>query len=101
MSCSVRVSWARCAGRNSIVVRKLSQVRQAFGCGQVCCSGRPQEPLGSVCLARARFSMAHAASESGPLGVERDDLAADVDALLEALPLAAQRRVLDLRVAGG
>jgi hypothetical protein len=33
ISCSVRVSWSRCAGRHSTVVRKLSQVRQALRTG--------------------------------------------------------------------
>jgi hypothetical protein len=82
ISCSVRVSCSRCWGRNSLVVRKLSQVRHAFGCGQVCCNG-PRR------VGHRRAG-----------GLQRDQLAADVDPLLEALPLAPERLVLDRRVTG-
>ena len=47
-------------------MRNDGQVRHAFGCGQVCCSGSPHHPFGSVCLARAICSLAQAASESSP-----------------------------------
>lgn len=41
---SSRACWACCrwTGRNCAVVWKSGQVRQALGCGQSCCGGRPQ-----------------------------------------------------------
>jgi len=38
----VSSSCSRCCGRNSGVVMKTGQVRQALACGQLCCSGKPQ-----------------------------------------------------------
>ena len=42
MSWRVSSAWWRWMGRNSTVVWKSGQVRQALGCGQSCWGGRPQ-----------------------------------------------------------
>ena len=70
-SSSSRVSCACwwCTGRNSAVVWKSGQVKQALGCGQSCCGGRPQYPFGRTSAARANRCLTHSASAvtaSGP-----------------------------------
>jgi hypothetical protein len=49
MSTAVRSCWSRWVGRNSGVVWKSGQVRQAFGCGQSCCgAGRRSSWAGKL-----------------------------------------------------
>jgi len=70
---SSRVSSAcwRWTGRNSAVVWKSGQVRQALGCGQSCWGGRPQYPFGRVSAARDSRCLTHSALRSQPAGRSR------------------------------
>jgi len=55
-------------GQELDVVRNIGQVRQALACGQLCWTGKPQNPFGSAWVARPRRCLAQAASASGPSG---------------------------------
>src|SRR4051812_2093131 len=87
--------------------------REELGCGEEVVAGQAgvgvraallqRQPAGAVrqrLLGAREVLLRPRGIRQWPARVERDGFAADVDALLVALPLAAQRLVLDLRVAG-
>ena len=100
MICSTcwRCWW--CWGRNSGVVTNIGQVRQALACGQVFCTGSPQNPLGSAWVTRPRRCLAQLASASGPSGemVTVSPLGVDLAGLL---PVPADGAVVQPGVVGG
>src|SRR6266568_5925905 len=100
MISSVVACWARCWGRNSAVVTKSGQVRQALACGQVLASGSPQKPFGRAWVARPRRCLAQAASASGPSG-SRVTVCPWALTLAGPLPVAADRGIGKPRIVGG
>ena len=50
------------------MVTNIGQVRQALACGQVFCTGSPQNPLASAWVTRPSRCLAQLASASGPSG---------------------------------
>ena len=68
MICRVCRWWARCWGRNSVVVRNIGQVRHEFACGQVCTKAARSIRWAALGWPGTSRCLAHAASASGPSG---------------------------------